>query len=323
MQVHFKNFGAMTAVRCGFVEGRYNYTPHIHQFPEIVYVEDGEMDVITDLGRVTMRAGDIAVLTPFLVHEFQTKSYVKRWLAVFSPDFLSGFLPTETIYGSASGFVFHASDALIGYIKPKLADSGENFYEMTDSEMRSFKLLVTAVYEEFLKNHSITDKTHQRALPAILHYISLHSGEELSLSSIGAALGYSPKYVSLCLSDIEGINLFYLINSFRAEKAKDLLVNSSLKIIDVAYECGYANEKSFYRAFLQVTGMTPGQYRKHRRTFGKPDAEPDWYHELSVRKKEEAKKKRVLRENREKAKRKASTDFSKSSESEKRNGDKK
>ena len=295
MQVHFKNFGAKTAVRCGFVEGKYNYTPHIHQFPEIVYVEDGEMDIVTELGKVTMRAGDIAVLTPFLVHEFHTKKYVKRWLAVFSPDFLHGFLPSEAIYGTASGCVFRASDALLGYIKPRLADSKETFYEMTDEQMRSFKLLVMAVYEEFLKNHTITDKSHQRALPTILHYISLHSGEQLSLSSIGAALGYSPKYVSLCLSDIDGVNLFYLINSFRAEKAKDLLVNSGLKIIDIAYECGYANEKSFYRAFLQVTGMTPGQYRKHRRTFGKPDLEADSYHELTVMKKEQAKEKRMMR----------------------------
>ena len=78
MQVHFKNFGAKTAVRCGFVEGQYNYTPHIHQFPEIIYVEEGEMDIVTDLGRYTMRAGDIAVLTPFSIHEFHTKKYVKR-----------------------------------------------------------------------------------------------------------------------------------------------------------------------------------------------------------------------------------------------------
>ena len=216
------------------------------------------------------------------------------------------------LYGVASGCVFHASDALISYIKPKLTDSGEAFCEMSDADMRSFKLLVMAVYEEFLKNHTVTDKSHQRALPAILHYISKHSGEQISLASIGAALGYSPKYVSLCLSDIEGVNFFSLVNSFRAEKAKDLLVNSALKIIDVAYECGYSNEKSFYRAFSQVTGMTPGQYRKHRRTFGRPDAEADWYHALSERKKDEAKQKRDVRKS------KNASDKS----NKKRNGDK-
>ena len=48
MQVHFKNFGAKTAVRCGFVEGKYNYSSHIHQFPEIVFCKDGEMTLTVD-----------------------------------------------------------------------------------------------------------------------------------------------------------------------------------------------------------------------------------------------------------------------------------
>ena len=50
-----------------------------------------------------------------------------------------------------------------------------------------------------------------------------------------------------------------------------------MKIIDIAYECGYDNEKSFYRAFSQVTGMTPGQYKKTKRTFKVPETEDMYY----------------------------------------------
>lgn len=292
MQVHFKNFGAKTAVRCGFVEGKYNYSSHIHQFPEIVFCKDGEMTLTVDGKKETMRAGDIAVISPFQVHEFRTEKYVKRWLAVFSPDLLNNFITNETIYGVGERAVFHASDALISYITPKLVDSEEFFFALTEADIRSFKALFCAIYEEYMLSTVISVKRHQKALPAILQYVSAHSSESLSLASIGQALGYSPKYVSLCLSDVEGINLFYLINSFRAERAKELLKNTGLKIIDIAYECGYSNEKSFYRAFLQVTGMTPGQYRKKRRTADIPIPSDEPYDKIEAMKKERSREMR-------------------------------
>lgn len=278
MHVHFKNFGAVTAVRCGYYEGTYNYPSHIHQFPEIVFCEKGELEIITENGRELLREGDIAVIAPFQAHEFVTPKYTKRWLAVFSPDFLSNFITEENLYKSMERCVFSASDSLLAYIKPRLLASNERFFELNEQDVRSFKAFFIAVYEEYLRKVPESSKRrHTQALPAILQYIFEHYKEKLSLSSIGHALGYSPKYVSLCLSNIRGLNLFQLINSFRAEHAKFLLLSTDMKIIDIAYECGYDNEKSFYRAFSQVTGMTPGQYKKTKRTFKVPETEDMYY----------------------------------------------
>ena len=44
------------------------------------------------------------------------------------------------------------------------------------------------------------------------------------------------------------------------------MLSTDLKVIDIAYECGYSSEKSFHRAFQQVTGTTPGKYKKSKRT---------------------------------------------------------
>jgi AraC-like DNA-binding protein len=48
-------------------------------------------------------------------------------------------------------------------------------------------------------------------------------------------------------------------------------------MIDIALECGYANERSFYRAFSRVTGMTPGEYRKSKRTLSTQENEKEFY----------------------------------------------
>ena len=214
-----------------------------------------------------MHAGDMAIIAPFCVHSFHTPEYVNRWIAVFSTDFISGLLSEEEIYGEGEHCVFTPSPQLAAFVDSHLADSNEKFFNMTAEDIRSFKVLSTAVYEEYMRVVRYSKKrTHNKALSAILLHISEHYREELSLASIGTALGYSPKYISLCLSDIDDMNLFYLVNSFRAEHAKKLLLSTDLKIIDIAYECGYSSEKSFYRAFMQVTGTTPGKYKKAKRT---------------------------------------------------------
>ena len=48
-------------------------------------------------------------------------------------------------------------------------------------------------------------------------------------------------------------------------------------MIDIAFECGFANERSFYRAFQSVTGMTPGEYRRSKRTYSTQENERDFY----------------------------------------------
>ena len=73
---------------------------------------------------------------------------------------------------------------------------------------------------------------------------------------------------ALSLSSFTFLKRHFIVNSFRANYAKQLLKNTNFKVIDIAYECGYTCEKSFHRAFLQVTGVTPGKYRRLRQTQG-------------------------------------------------------
>lgn len=286
MQVHHKNFGAKTSVRCGFLEGIYTFPEHLHQFPEIVYVKYGEMEVTVDGISATMKSGDIAIIPPFSAHSFYTPEYVKRWVCVFSNDFLKNLFPGGEDIGRRTPFVFSASEGLLRYIEDKTYDSGEYFFDMSDSDILMFRALIFAIYEEYLRqSEPCKARPQNKALSAILLYISEHYREGLTLSKIGAAVGYAPKYVSLCLGEVEEMNLHFLINSFRADEAKAMLLTTEATMADIAEQCGYASERSFLRAFKQVTGATPGEYRKKRRTPKSNDNEKMYYPELYKRKK--------------------------------------
>ena len=51
----------------------------------------------------------------------------------------------------------------------------------------------------------------------------------------------------------------------RLERAKQLLVGSTLSLAEIAQTCGFADQSHFTRAFAQLTHASPGQWRRHRR----------------------------------------------------------
>ena len=54
------------------------------------------------------------------------------------------------------------------------------------------------------------------------------------------------------------------INCYRIKRAIDLLKseNNRLTIEGVAFECGFGNRTSFYKAFKSETGKLPSEYLK-------------------------------------------------------------
>lgn len=55
------------------------------------------------------------------------------------------------------------------------------------------------------------------------------------------------------------------LHQARLKEAMRRLEDKSRTIASIAHECGYADQSAFTRRFLQVTGLTPTQYRLQRR----------------------------------------------------------
>ena len=53
----------------------------------------------------------------------------------------------------------------------------------------------------------------------------------------------------------------YLLN-LRMQKARQLLLNTNMRIYEIADSCGYNNDLYFSRVFVKVYGMTPMAFRK-------------------------------------------------------------
>ena len=272
MFIQQHNFGTELVIRCGHTDGVHNSGDHLHQFCELEMVLEGEIEITVDGKTYTARAGDIAVISPFRMHAFHTPKYVKQLICVFSNAFISDFLPIAELCKDREAYVFHASEPLWSYLvgsgfqdtRTKLVFDENKDHDYIHKLRSTFYLIISEFFNTVpVMSSSSIDNT----LAKILIYMSENYEKDLKLTTVGAALGYSPKYVSNCLRAIPGHGFRSLLNSIRIEHAKIALVNTDKNNLEIAYDCGFVSESSFHRAFLDNVGIPPKRYRQKHKSF--------------------------------------------------------
>ena len=153
MYIQLQNFGNNSSVKSMYYEGVYECVERIHQFPEIVCVMDGSVEITVDGKREVAKAGDLAVITPFRIHSFKTPEYCKIWIGVVSSDFAEEFISAQKSYISGASAVFTPTASLFEYVKEHLPSKYDTPVVLTGDERtyRSVKAIVYSVFEEYTR----------------------------------------------------------------------------------------------------------------------------------------------------------------------------
>ncbi|MDR2103596.1 MAG: helix-turn-helix domain-containing protein, partial [Treponema sp.] len=100
-----------------------------------------------------------------------------------------------------------------------------------------------------------------RIMGILLHHISAHLRDDLTLTALSELTRRNPSYLSRLFKQETGMNVSDYILMRRIEAAKILLRSTNKKIQDIAHAVGYQSGHSFSRLFRKVTGMSPQNYR--------------------------------------------------------------
>jgi AraC-like DNA-binding protein len=104
-----------------------------------------------------------------------------------------------------------------------------------------------------------------KKLESLMTVSKVYQNEELSLSSLAADLGVSSHQLSELVNTRLGMGFSKYIRERRVAAAKTLLVSApSQSILSISMDTGFRSQSSFYAAFKEVTGQSPGDYRKAR-----------------------------------------------------------
>ena len=266
MIIQARNFGSSRVIRCGVHESTHNYGAHIHQHSELVYVLEGSIESTVDGKTETVHAGEAVIITPLRVHSTYTPQKCKIFICVFSNDFIVDLIPSNELYGGYENTVFTPTDALRKYIEENFINLATKYKYGNEIAVRAIRAGLHLVMAEYTSTTvQSEEKQTINALSKVIMYLNKHFKEPITLASVGNALGYSAGYISHCMEHMSGMNFTAILNSFRVEHAKNMLLSSENHTnMEIALESGFSCERSFYRAFSRAVGMTPREYVEKR-----------------------------------------------------------
>lgn len=256
---------------------------HWHREIEILYISRGIMEVKIEGKSYIGKEGDILFIPPNQLHG--AVSYNHSPCAFFAIVFDSLFIKSnfsdfiqqsyiDSIIEFPSKYIVHATNDL-----PNIAELRNNVVQIIDEfalKEPFFELSLKANLLLFLKNIYLNkdklfrheyytdnkNEVNSYKCKKIVLYLEEHYKNRITLEEISTHIGFSKEHFCRFFKKNFRMTFVNYLNQMRIKKAEYLLLNTNLKVIDIALEAGFEDSNYFTSIFKKETKMTPSDYRK-------------------------------------------------------------
>lgn len=104
----------------------------------------------------------------------------------------------------------------------------------------------------------------KEALKRCLNYIENNLYERINLDDISAHTDVSKYYLHRIFKSLTGESIMDYIQQRKLTSSINELIDTNMRIIDIAYEYGFEHEQSYIRAFRKKFGYTPLKVRNNQ-----------------------------------------------------------
>jgi AraC family transcriptional regulator len=96
-----------------------------------------------------------------------------------------------------------------------------------------------------------------RIFKQTLAYIEDHLADDLSLSRIASTTGISASHFKTLFRESAGVPVHQYVMQRRIERAKDLLMQGKLSILEIALATGFSHQSHLARHMRRSVGLSP------------------------------------------------------------------
>lgn len=282
---NFINVSEIVTIHYYEFDNTFEFCGEKHNFWEIVYVDNGAVEIMCDKKRVILKQGEILFHQP---NEFHTiKSYNS------SPDvFVISFVSKSSAMSYFANYTATLDKTLKPFISSIITEA-ENTYIIPKNDITLKKLitkdnaaiggeqLIKTYLEQFLiiLARDILGKKDVVIFPSkesmetyiiseIKKYIKSKLTQKLKIEDICRHFGYSKTYLSQLFKAQCSISLINYYNKEKIEYSKKLIREQHLNMTQISDMLSFDNPQYFARVFKRVTGLTPSEYAKSLKVKG-------------------------------------------------------
>ena len=258
--------------------GHYYYTfpNHWHDFMEIIAPLNDEYTLSLGTETWQMNRDQIALIAPRTLHSIAQKTDKPNLILQFSNIFLPqlhDFAANRQVFLSDPILDIHDGVPFEENPLELLLRIKDVFYgREAFRELRMYELLLrffivvgkhnTILQSELSALKTPQQKAYDQKFEAISKFLRERYMNDVSMEDTAAFAGFSKYHFSRLFKEYYQMSFPEYVTSLRIAKAKELLENPAVSIMDVALQSGFSSIASFNRAFKRQNQCTPSQFRK-------------------------------------------------------------
>lgn len=271
---------------------------HKHEFYEIMYVDNGfcTVDIINSRGNTEtfhLKKNEFVLLDTNATHKLTVLP--EHSCNIFNIEFNVFPVGGDSRYAfnfknvirSCSGIQHTLSNTNYikskdsHFVKPVIQRIQETFESIGKAGGKHnleilLQILIGELFLEIDKcceSHNILGNMQIRKA---VKFVKTNYQSSITVADIAAHLRVNKSYVHKFFKAYSNTTVHNYLNDYRVEKSIELLQNTDLPVIDVAFEVGFNSRQSYFNAFIKSKGMSPADYRKNRINQKQPQYTKDY-----------------------------------------------
>lgn len=284
----FKEVSPLSSKDCFILIERqktnFNFPIHIHPERELNFIENakGAQRIVGDSIEEIDEEELVLVTNPHLEHAWKDYRNVSKNIheitIQFHPDLLTDTFLNKNQMISIRQLFRHAERGVafsresIAKVRPLLKTltcENDSFYSLIKLLIILHELSIDKGMRELSTGQFAANVMHQHSsdesLGRVMDYLSRHYSEVIRLSEVAEMVNMSESSFCRFFKQHTSKSFIDFLTDIRLGAASRALIDSSLSIAEIGYDCGFNNLSNFNRIFKKKKGVTPSEFRDNYR----------------------------------------------------------
>lgn len=284
----FKEVSPLSSKDCFILIERqktnFNFPIHIHPECELNFIENakGAQRIVGDSIEEIDEEELVLVTNPHLEHAWKDYRNVSKNIheitIQFHPDLLTDTFLNKNQMISIRQLFRHAERGVafsresIAKVRPLLKTltcENDSFYSLIKLLIILHELSIDKGMRELSTGQFAANVMHlhssDESLGRVMDYLSRHYSEVIRLSEVAEMVNMSESSFCRFFKQHTSKSFIDFLTDIRLGAASRALIDSSLSIAEIGYDCGFNNLSNFNRIFKKKKGVTPSEFRDNYR----------------------------------------------------------
>ncbi|MFW2489679.1 AraC family transcriptional regulator [Clostridium chromiireducens] len=216
---------------------------HTHEYGQLILPLQGILSIETDYKKLELKADSLFFLPPDCKHTFNAKD-TNEFLVLDIPDKMLNKYDMEKMCGGRDILLDEKWNA-IRYLLLNEADINQNSSSINNLFLYFYNFITT------------------ENLPNSVKFINEHFTEDIDLKKLADIEHYNVSYYSEWFKNNMNVSPTEYIQNLRVKRAKELLLNTNLTVLQISQMVGYEHNSSFTKVFKHLEKISPAEYRRN------------------------------------------------------------